>query len=262
MRKPLRPDVTMETVISLYQTGLGTREVAKILNCSRPTIQERLNSAGIPHHPPGGTRGRTAWNKGVKLGPTGRHTETEFKPSHTPWWVERGLPCPGFQKGHTIPPWNKGLTADIDTRVKRRPRTEEEKEKIKVANQSFWDNHPEQVAQCIRRAQQKPNAWEQRLDAFLQAWFPNEWLYNGATAEVVIGRKVPDFININGLKSVVELWGEFYHKGEDPQALVSHYGRYGYTASVIWARELYKPEKLKQRLLEEIYKERRICADT
>lgn len=222
---------------------------------TRQKISATLKRKGIT---PPKSWGRTPWNKGLKTGPTGLHTKTEFKPGRqVPLEVGQKISLTKKAKGQMPSPLARERGVRTAARVHRGvPRRPEVVERIRATNIKFWAEHLDLLAECVRKAQHKPNYQEQRLVMLLQEWFPDEWLYNGRTAQVIIDRKVPDFVNVNGRKAVVELWGALYHKAEDPEVLVSHYGRYGYKASVIWAKELQSPEKLRQRLLEEIYNER------
>ena len=83
----------------------------------------------------------------------------------------------------------------------------------------------------------RPNRSELKLEALLGEWFPREWKYVG-NGEVIIGRRCPDFINVNGKKSVIELFGDYWHRNDDPAIKIAEYADYGFTCLVIWEREL------------------------
>lgn len=103
------------------------------------------------------------------------------------------------------------------------------------------------LAERIRKSARRPNKYEQTLDAILQELFPKEWRYVG-DGQLVINRKNPDWVNINGRKQLIELWGEYWHKHDNPDDLRAHYREYGYSTIIIWASELMNPELLKQKL--------------
>jgi len=95
----------------------------------------------------------------------------------------------------------------------------------------------------------KPNKAEGVFDNFLQEWCPNEWLYNGNGQHLVLGGKIPDWININGRKAFIELYGDYWHRGENPEERISQFGRFGYSTLIIWEHELKDPEAVKEKVL-------------
>ncbi|MDO9581338.1 MAG: hypothetical protein Q7J06_12390 [Bacteroidales bacterium] len=105
----------------------------------------------------------------------------------------------------------------------------------------------ELLSERIRKASRPPNKYERMFDKFLQDNFPSEWKYVG-DGKLIIDRKNPDFININGKKAIIELWGDYWHKGDDPERLIDFYGKYGYRTLVIWTHELKHPETLKEKI--------------
>ncbi len=56
--------------------------------------------------------------------------------------------------------------------------------------------------------------------------------------DLMIGRKNPDFVNLKDNHKLVEIWGEFFKKGRNPNDLIEFYAEYGYRCLVIWASEL------------------------
>lgn len=98
------------------------------------------------------------------------------------------------------------------------------------------------VATSIRRGNKhlpktRPNKLEKKLQRLLADLFPNEYRYTGS-GEVWIGKRNPDFTNVNGKKAVIELWGDYWHAGKDPEELIQYYRKYGFSCLVIWEREL------------------------
>jgi len=57
--------------------------------------------------------------------------------------------------------------------------------------------------------------------------------------EVWLGNRNPDFININGHKQVIELFGDYWHPKTDVKDRINHYKEYGFTTLIIWEHELY-----------------------
>ncbi|MFH1327735.1 MAG: NUMOD3 domain-containing DNA-binding protein [Candidatus Bathyarchaeota archaeon] len=72
--------------------------------------------------------------------------------------------------------------------------------------------------------------------------------YNGNTAELIVGGKIPDFYNRNGEKTVLEIFGRVYHDPlqsfrnvpyhQTEKGCVEHYARYGFRCIVVWDDEL------------------------
>jgi len=121
-----------------------------------------------------------------------------------------------------------------------KPHSEETKKKIgranKINTRRSWQN-PEYVKKQMKARGVRPNMQEMKLQSFLNKYFPNEWLYVG-DGELVIGGKVPDFMNVNGKKWLIELYGDYHHQGQNPQDRIDFFSRYGYKTLVIWEREL------------------------
>lgn len=107
----------------------------------------------------------------------------------------------------------------------------------------------------------KPNGPELYLDYLLQNYFPNEWKYVGE-GQVIIGGLCPDFINCNGKKQIIELFGGRWHKGdrirknslEDNRRKI--FKEFGFNMIVIWDNELREPDKIIKKITEEFHDER------
>lgn len=100
----------------------------------------------------------------------------------------------------------------------------------------------ERARKWIRAAGLQPNKEEQLLDNILQEHFPGQWRYVGK-GDFSIGGKIPDFINVNGKKQLIELFGEWWHKATDAPKRVNQFAQFGFNTLIIWASEL-KSENL------------------
>lgn len=101
------------------------------------------------------------------------------------------------------------------------------------------------VRAIVLGSQRRPTEPELFLGMYLERNFPGEWLYNGdGKAGFVIGGRVPDFVNINGRKVVVEVFGEYWHKFGSEGDKIAHYSRYGYDCIVVWELDCYLREEL------------------
>lgn len=63
-----------------------------------------------------------------------------------------------------------------------------------------------------------------------------------------VGRLNPDFKNNNGEKKVIEVFGDYWHKGEDPKDRIDAFGRLGYDCMVIWEHELKNPNSVIEKI--------------
>ncbi len=94
----------------------------------------------------------------------------------------------------------------------------------------------------------KPNKAELKLNDFLQQLLPNEYKYVG-DGEFILAGKCPDFVNINGQKKIIELYGNYWHKGETGKERIALFRQYGYETLIVWGSELKDEEELINRIL-------------
>lgn len=129
-----------------------------------------------------------------------------------------------------------GRTVPIETRQK-------------IANSlkhEYWASLTEEErATRIRlsRVNAKPNKPEVYLLSLLQFAFPNEWAYVG-DGSLIINGKNPDFANINGQKKLIELFGHYWHRDNNPEDRIELFLKYGYQTLVIWDSELKNQKKI------------------
>jgi G:T-mismatch repair DNA endonuclease (very short patch repair protein) len=89
-----------------------------------------------------------------------------------------------------------------------------------------------------------PSQPELRITGILNKHFP-EFRYNGnGQLGVVLGGMIPDFLNVNGKKQVIEVFGDYYHgricrnwKNSELGKKMA-YNSLGYKCLVIWESEL------------------------
>lgn len=130
--------------------------------------------------------------------------------------------------------------------------TEEAKEKNREASKKQWRD-PDFIKKMMTARNKTPNKDELFVDLTLQKHRPKSWKFNGNfEAGVSIGGLIPDFVNVNGEKVVIEVFGEPFH---DPvlarkvlkrniRWTVTEFGRkavfaqLGYKCIVLWSRDL------------------------
>lgn len=90
--------------------------------------------------------------------------------------------------------------------------------------------------------QRKPNKPENIVLNILNNHFPNEWLYTGDGTFIINGLN-PDFINVNGEKLIIEVFGDYWHTkkirryNETEKGRKEAYQKYGYDTLVVWESE-------------------------
>lgn len=159
-----------------------------------------------------------------------------------------------FKKGMT--PWNKGIHID------GHPHTERAKRKIGVASRDRWQDN-EFIQKWINATNAKPNKLEVLVDEILQKNKLGEWRYNGDfSCGVSIGGMIPDFVNINGKKVVIEVFGIYWHNWKkDIRWKQTEFGRkaaysqLGYKCIVLWETDLLR-EDAEQFVLSVLRKEK------
>ena len=86
--------------------------------------------------------------------------------------------------------------------------------------------------------------------------FPGEYKFVG-DGKIWIGYKNPDFINVNGQKKIIELFGDYWHsvgrtgrtKQQEENQRINHFAKYGFKVLIVWERELKNIPKLKKKLI-------------
>jgi very-short-patch-repair endonuclease len=99
----------------------------------------------------------------------------------------------------------------------------------------------------------KQNKVEKVLENLLNELFPNEYKFTG-DCKFFIEKFNPDFINCNGQKKIIELYGDYWHSKPDyikrDKDRLKTYSNYGYKTLIVKDYELKDLEKAKQKLLE------------
>ena len=109
-----------------------------------------------------------------------------------------------------------------------------------------WDNIDFQ-SKMLKAFNLKPNKPEQFLIKLLEILYPNDWRYVG-DFQFWLGGKNPDFMNVNGQKKLIELYGDYWHKDDNPQDRIDHFKQYGFDTLVIWQSEFESLERVKFRI--------------
>lgn len=123
-------------------------------------------------------------------------------------------------------PWSEGLTKETDERVKKAS------SKIsRTMSANFKD--PKFCKQWAKSHSMSPNKLELRVGDLLNELFPNEYKFVG-NFDTFIGGRCPDFMNVNGQKKLIEVYGDYWHDGDDSQDRVDHFAKYGFETLILW----------------------------
>lgn len=166
-------------------------------------------------------------------------------------------------------PWNKGLTKETDERVK----INIERSSITILNnyrsgkrihylkgKTREEYHGKEKGREIinkiainwsKSVQMKPNKLEMKFTKFLEENFPGEWKYSGDGYTWIDG-KCPDFLNINGKRLLIELFGDYWHKDDDSKERIEHFKKYNFDTIIIWESEFNNSEELVKNKISEI----------
>jgi len=93
-----------------------------------------------------------------------------------------------------------------------------------------------------------PNKPESILLGLLNKLYPDEWKYTGDLSFMIDG-KCPDFTNVNGQKKLIELFGDYWHRGQNPQDRIDVFKPFGWNTLVIWESELKEIENVEYKII-------------
>ena len=142
----------------------------------------------------------------------------------------------GFQKGHKFGVGKKNALGY--------KRTAEQKRNNSRASLLMWQN-PEYAKKVL--CVDSPNKEEKRLMVILNDILPNTYTFVG-NGKLKVGSKYPDFVDSSNVR-LIELYGDYYHKGQNPQDRIDYFEQFGYNTLVIWASELKDTTTLKNKIM-------------
>jgi len=107
---------------------------------------------------------------------------------------------------------------------------------------------PQEIARLLKQVTctMKPTKLEQRVIQIIEEYnLPFKYVGNG---KVWIAGKCPDFINTNGRKQFIEVFGIYWHDMFDVARRIEHFHEYGFDTLVIWEDELVNIPKVTKRI--------------
>ncbi len=174
----------------------------------------------------------------------------------------KGVNAPHYGKKRTektrekIGKGNKGKVVSIETRERMskshkgmlgKHHSKSSRDKISEAKKKQWKDADFIAKQMLAR-NVYPNKSEKLLTKLLHQLLPNEWKYVG-NGQFILAGKCPDFVNVNGQKKIIELYGDYWHEPEEEEKRTNLFAKYGYQTLIIWEHELDDLESLSEKLL-------------
>lgn len=112
------------------------------------------------------------------------------------------------------PEYRKRLSIADSNGAKKRFTDPVQRAAIKALAQRLWSN-PEykekRLRELLKASSKTPTKPELKLNEVLEGLFPGEFKYNGSRGDVILAGYMPDFINVNGKKQIIELYGCYWH---------------------------------------------------
>ncbi len=97
------------------------------------------------------------------------------------------------------------------------------------------------------------NVSKNKKETILEEMLGKDYKFVG-DGKVIINGFNPDFINCNGQKKIIELYGDYWHNlpksKEQHKRRIKSYNKYGYKTLIVWEKELKDKEKLIKKIEE------------
>lgn len=119
-------------------------------------------------------------------------------------------------------------------------KSEDHKKKLSESAKQLWNDpihHKKQRRLMALGNVIKPNKSEIKLMELLESIQPKDWKYVGDGSLVIAGKN-PDFINVNGKKLIIEMFGDYWHRNDSVRKRAAIFRPFGFRTLVIWEHEL------------------------
>lgn len=252
---------TKEEIQSPYEKGLTFKEIGSCLGWSDSFIQKKAVEYGIvarhivteSHKERIRQTRRALFALGKLMMPKGSPRRKKGYKQSEEEKRKRASSLTGLKR-------TPQQCAKISIGVKKAMQCPEMREQKKKAARRAWRN-PEiaarQIAAMWLASQRRPNKAEEYLTRILESLYPSEYKFVG-DGSIIIDRLNPDFINVNGQKKIIELFGERFHRPGGinktiPVRRTAHgrceaFAKFGYRTLIVWWKELRNEAKLIEKI--------------
>lgn len=256
LRKP-RPDIAgnknpscrPEVKIKRSEAIKGDKNPAK-----RPDVRKKISMSNKGRQFTDDTKKKMSESKkGKKLSESHKKKISEGN---------KGRSCPNL-KGENNPAKRPEVRKKIsENNSMKNPKVREKHQK---AVKDLWQN-PEYVKKVMEGTARRPTKPEQKLESILNHIFPYEYRYNGNfNCRIVISGKIPDFVNINGKKKLIEFNGCYFHNcpvcypdgvetykdaNKRDAKRIELFKKYGWDTLVIWEHDMKDIALVTNKILE------------
>ena len=229
--KGYRP--TKETIEKIRKKSIGRK---------LPEMSERRKGVGNPFF--GKVHSEESKDR-IRMANIGRNNRV----SHTTEWRRK------LSKSNTGKVFSLEHRMNLSIAARNKPSiSEQTRKRMSVSQKRRWTpvsrmNRAEQYramwkiqefAQKMKLVQgAHPNNIERTLGKIISSSLPGEYRYTGDGSFSIMGL-IPDFTNCNGQKKVIELFGDYWHRGQNPQTRIDKFAEFGFQCLVIWEHELRK----------------------
>ena len=212
-------------------------KIAKDLKCSSTIIYYYLKKYNIRRRTLSQAQIRISKNKGKDNGMYGKRQTLIHKNN-----CLRGKTHPNFKHGKTF-------SSNFCIICNRKINWKSIKCQV-CASKAKWQKIKYIKSQMKARSV-KQNRIEKFLEIFLNKLLPKQYKFVG-DGKIILGGFCPDFINCNGQKKIIELFGNYWHRNTQKRdkIRINTFKNYGYKTLIIWERELKSIDKVKNRILE------------
>ncbi len=162
--------------------------------------------------------------------------------------INNPMKNPGIVKGVIKKCRENGVYAQYSLRMKKNNpmKIPEVAKRVSATLKKLWQD-PEYIKMMTKALQKRPTKPELILDKVIRKITP-DFKYNGGfNQNVVIGGRIPDWVNCNGKKQVIEMFGVAFHSPlirknipyrKTKPGTIQHYKNCGFNCLVVWDYEL------------------------
>jgi hypothetical protein len=119
--------------------------------------------------------------------------------------------------------------------LRGKPLSPAHRQKVSESIKTLWED-PHYISRQVKARQKRPTEPERKIIKLIEDnELPYKYVGDG---QVIIGKRCPDFINTNGKKEVIEVFGTYWHNILDMGDRIENYRQYGFNCLIIWEDEL------------------------